>query len=431
MTQSSKRPVESDLHGQDTDKTGPVDHAEPSWFFDGNDQLDREELAERYRRLHPQPPPQMQHSAPIPRDSMAPGYRDLIAARRYGTARLALGPDHAIDDHPYSRSTLGHAKAPVRHSGDGFSLRKTYALAALAAALTGGTVGYAASQFEKISGKAQTYFAALDKSKPAPTTDRVIDAPASGIVVAKKPISMATLRVADVSGDLNSYIPLVLHAEPAILTQDLVLKLSGLPDSAYLTAGKKDRDNAWQLSLSDIAGVKLVVPNESRPGFDVSVAAFEAKTGELLSPIKEMSVAITNPAPKITPAAAPPATATLKFPDVALAGQPSAIPLPTAAKADVSLAGSDVRELLGKGDMLLKSGDLVTARQFYERAFAKGSAAGAFGVARTYDPTVFAALNVQGLKPDGKLAIEWYTRAAQAGNGEAQPAIANLQPLPQ
>ena len=67
--------------------------------------------------------------------------------------------------------------------------------------------------------------------------------------------------------------------------------------------------------------------------------------------------------------------------------------------------------LLGKGDMLMKTGDLIIARQFYSRAFQMGAAEGAMGVAKTYDPTVFAEMKVQGITPDAAKAAEWYEKA--------------------
>ena len=82
--------------------------------------------------------------------------------------------------------------------------------------------------------------------------------------------------------------------------------------------------------------------------------------------------------------------------------------------------------LLGKGDMLMKTGDLIIARQFYSRAFQMGAAEGAMGVAKTYDPTVFAEMKVQGITPDAVKAAEWYEKAKQAGVTEADAALTTL-----
>ncbi len=46
-----------------------------------------------------------------------------------------------------------------------------------------------------------------------------------------------------------------------------------------------------------------------------------------------------------------------------------------------------------------------------------------WGVGKTYDPVVYQAQNVQGLAPDAVQAMEWYTRAANAGDQDALAAI--------
>ena len=109
------------------------------------------------------------------------------------------------------------------------------------------------------------------------------------------------------------------------------------------------------------------------------------------------------------------------------------IPQPVTTVFAALPPGNEVQNLLGKGDMLFKSGDLATARQFYEQAFAKGAAAGALGMGRSYDPAVFRELNVQGMKADVALARDWYQRAANAGSPEARAALVTLraeQPSP-
>jgi TPR repeat protein len=118
-----------------------------------------------------------------------------------------------------------------------------------------------------------------------------------------------------------------------------------------------------------------------------------------------------NVAATIAPANAPPETALIKVDEA------SAIPtaIPQAA------------ELITKADGLLNSGDIASARQFYLRANEMGDAKGAFGVGRTYDPVVFTALNVQGLKPDPTKAAEWYKKAVAGGVTAAKTALEGLQ----
>jgi hypothetical protein len=68
-----------------------------------------------------------------------------------------------------------------------------------------------------------------------------------------------------------------------------------------------------------------------------------------------------------------------------------------------------------KADALMAQGDVASARQLYLQADGLGNAKGAFGVARSYDPKVFAQLNIQGLQPDASKAAEWYKKAADQG----------------
>ena len=411
MTHSLKRPVEDGLVDAVADEPRITSHTEPSWFFQGDDGNGQMELAERYRRLRPE------RLAQASRNAEPLGYRDLISAQRLAEHREG-GPPHRRQQ----------AQIPRRASG--MSVAKTYVFAALAAALAGGGMGYGASQFDRIKATVAGLLAGSHVEHPALAVAEAAIAPAQTTELVKKPVAIAKLDVADASGGLNTYIPLALHAEPGLQDQALMLKLTGLPETAYLTAGTRDRQNIWQLSPADLKDLKLVVPTTATPRFDVAVAAFEPRTGELLAPVKEMTIAIEDMPPVIVPTSAPAEWTAVKPAGAAKAGEAAAIPLPEATIAAAVPVNPEGKALLGKGDMLFKSGDLHTARQFYEQAFAKGVAEGALGVGRTYDPAVFAELKVQGLKADAKLAAEWYQRAAAAGSSDASLALAKLGALP-
>ena len=248
-------------------------------------------------------------------------------------------------------------------------------------------------------------------------------------IIAKKPVATATLDVSDVKGTLNSMIPLMLSAQAADAKETISLKLTGLPPSAYLTAGTQSGQGNWVLKSNEIAGVKLVVPQSELSQFDMEVTAVDDSSGTLAAPVKALNVKLDKPilaevpppatlagagksdvanltdSVTVKPVSAAPETAVEKI------NLPSAIPTP-ASEAD---------DLVAKGNGLLQSGDIISARQFYLRASELGSGQGSFGVARSYDPKVFAQLNVVGLKPDAQQASEWYQKAALAGVVAAQP----------
>lgn len=70
---------------------------------------------------------------------------------------------------------------------------------------------------------------------------------------------------------------------------------------------------------------------------------------------------------------------------------------------------------VAKADAMMAQGDVASARQLYLQADGLGNAKGTFGVAKSYDPRVFAQLNITGLQPDAAKATEWYKKAAAEG----------------
>jgi hypothetical protein len=293
-------------------------------------------------------------------------------------------------------------------------------------------VGFAVTKYDQISNSANDLYAFAAGFMPSDSETMFNSTGSTGqTTITKKPIAIASLAVSDVTGTLNSMIPLALNAEPAFENQELAIKITGLPASAYLTAGKKISDNTWILKDGEEDGINLFVPQSDTPKFDISVSAIETNTGELAAPVKEMTVAIDDvkieevPALQITPVSAPPNTVI----PVKAAQQETieSAPAPTASITPIKAPlSAEVTGLLGKGDMLMKTGDLIIARQFYSRAFQMGAAEGAMGVAKTYDPTVFAEMKVQGITPDAVKAAEWYEKAKQAGVTEADAALTTL-----
>jgi hypothetical protein len=125
-----------------------------------------------------------------------------------------------------------------------------------------------------------------------------------------KPIATAKLEVADAFGTTDAPVELDMLATPGEAGQELELRLSGLPDKAYLTAGTQISPASWSLKPAEAAIVKLVLPGKQAREFDLSVAAVEATTGELVAPTKEMNVKVDAP-PELEPeAVTPPAQET-------------------------------------------------------------------------------------------------------------------------
>jgi hypothetical protein len=214
---------------------------------------------------------------------------------------------------------------------------------------------------------------------------------------------------------LNNPIPLELAAYPATPEEPLALKVTGLPDNAYLTQGKEIAKGEWLVKSNEIAGVKLIIPTSTEDQVDLSVAAVEEKTLEPAAPAQELTVALDMKDVTVLPANAPPEDQQLK-----------AVPLPEAIPLPLEVTNSAGANFLAKGEALLKAGDINSARQFLMKAFEAGEMKAAFGIGQSFDPVFYKTMKVTGLLPDKAMAIEWYTKAKLAGHAQAAEALTLL-----
>lgn len=91
------------------------------------------------------------------------------------------------------------------------------------------------------------------------------------------------------------------------------------------------------------------------------------------------------------------------------------------------LTAREEAALMARGDGFLGHGDFASARLVYEHAARRGSANAMYALARSYDPRFIAERNVIGIKPDGKTALDWYTRAAGAGHERAAATASEME----
>ncbi len=71
--------------------------------------------------------------------------------------------------------------------------------------------------------------------------------------------------------------------------------------------------------------LKVVVPKADQKTYDVSIAAIEQTSGELAAPIKEMTLAISDPSLNITPASAEPDAKTSALSEIISPLKPAAV----------------------------------------------------------------------------------------------------------
>ena len=77
-------------------------------------------------------------------------------------------------------------------------------------------------------------------------------------------------------------------------------------------------------------------------------------------------------------------------------------------------------ELLDHGDALLRNGDVVSARLFYERAAGAGDGRAALRLGATFDPEFLGRLGLGKLQANPAEARSWYSRARDLGAVDAK-----------
>ncbi|MEP6827706.1 MAG: hypothetical protein ABJA10_06500 [Aestuariivirga sp.] len=415
--------LETDENGlpKNLNADGPV----PGWFASDTDAETANRLVQRYRDRIARQEAQLKAE-----DELMIDYRRNLDARFKAAKQLY---DRPGNDNPPEmklqtrRPTLplseleGRSQRYTREATQAppqtMPIRRrrtflnTYATSAIFAMALGGAIGFGYANRTSLIAFGQDGLAqakatvaslnAAPPSAPAPMTS-------GSTTIAKKPIAMASLSVNDAAGTLNSMIPLALTAHAASAEQPVEVLISGMPASAYLTAGRQVENGNWLVKAPEIADLKLVIPQSETSQVSLEVAAVEQGTSNLAAPAQKLNVELSDV--KIEPASAPPdaagsnvTTQPALTDDKVASTQAQPIPQPVGA------------DLLARADGLMNQGDIISARQYYMQAATAGNPRGILGVARTYDPKVFAEMKIEGLQPDATKAAEWYKKAQAAG----------------
>jgi TPR repeat protein len=110
---------------------------------------------------------------------------------------------------------------------------------------------------------------------------------------------------------------------------------------------------------------------------------------------------------------------------VATAG-PSPMPAPPQAEFVRSLDPREVATLIKRGQELLASGDVQSARLLLMRGAEARDARAALLVGTTYDPALLRQIGADGPMADAAQARMWYQRAKEWGEPDAQRKLEAL-----
>jgi hypothetical protein len=275
----------------------------------------------------------------------------------------------------------------------------------------------------------------------APSLSAAWQSVKSSVVPAQQPAPpprrAATLAVQDGSGFTNDPVPLGIHvgAPPP----DAFVSISGLTTGARLTSGRRASGSEWRVPATEISGVS-VIPPEGFTGQMLVTAELRDATGAALTGTSTRltwqaapaaaapSLATVAPRAAVPPPAAAVAPPVVVPSPVAVAtAAPSAIPAPSPPAETVrTLDPREVAALIRRGQDLLASGDVQSARLLLMRGAEARDARAALLVGTTYDPALLRQIGADGPLADTAQARTWYQRAKEWGEPDAQRKLEAL-----
>jgi TPR repeat protein len=88
---------------------------------------------------------------------------------------------------------------------------------------------------------------------------------------------------------------------------------------------------------------------------------------------------------------------------------------------------AEIAALLARGDALLSTADMTSARLFYQRAADAGAGLAAVRLGETFDPAFLDRAHLRGARGDPGQAVSWYRRARDLGVTDAEVLLKALQ----
>jgi hypothetical protein len=193
-----------------------------------------------------------------------------------------------------------------------------------------------------------------------------------------------------------------LATSGVVLSASIGLYLILKPPAEQIRATPKSTEERRTVSEER----SMLRPGEERPlNFAPAQAAQKTETGSAsaTTPLLPPSSSVAQSAPPIAPSAIEP------------------------PPADLHSSDAEIAALLKRGDAFLTSGDITSARLFYERAADAGSGPAALRLGATFDPVMIGRVGVHDAVADPAQALVWYRRARELGMVEAEQWIKRFE----
>lgn len=181
--------------------------------------------------------------------------------------------------------------------------------------------------------------------------------------------------------------------------------VSGLAQGTTLTEGKAWGATGWIVPASALATTYLRPPSGFTGTMEYTVA-LQTPDGTDVDRQSMRLEWLTEDAREPAP---PPQDS----------AQPNAPPVASPKVAARELEPQEIESMIKRGEDLLNTGDVASARLLLRRAAEARDARAALALAASYDPIVLKRLGVYGSQPDLATARDWYEKAKQYGSREA------------
>ena len=212
---------------------------------------------------------------------------------------------------------------------------------------------------------------------------------------------------------------LARHRNSAPRTQRVALVAAGIGLALGIVAFLALQDVAM-LAGPSLRASEAAARSSEPPASDGALAPVEDMTTQPAT----LPPAIAAPGQTAqTPEAPPPVTSSVPAEEQA-ALPPTSL---TQSPPNQRLSAAEIAALVIRGDDFLSSGDIVSARRFYERAADGGDRGAALRLSATFDPAFLSWTRVRGIADDPVQASSWYRRAVDLGNPAAQGHLQNLE----
>src|SRR5580704_2486597 len=201
---------------------------------------------------------------------------------------------------------------------------------------------------------------------------------------------------------------------------------SGLSVGEAARPGPAAAASAARAPVATLMAANRTAAAAFAPGASRSeVAPTRAADAEPTGP-PEVIMAPTTADPLMSPGGAGPTAAGTALPATLEAAPTIATPTPITPATRLRLSPAEITALIARGDQLLGTGDVASARLFYERAADVGDGEAALKLGMTFDPAFLSFGRLSGARGDPATATAWYRRARNLGQAKAEIQLKRL-----